>query len=206
MTSEKETPSTHVTVDMAQLASLIASTVKQVLDSQHGNASQKSLGETIGKSVAEGMAKHSRPKVSFGQYIKKVHSSTHPDPNFPDGPPLKREAWINGLRAERHQLSDTEINLLNRLSRTGRYVDRLVEVVVGQDGVEIRYNDSTTDHRNTNNSKWRTTAEMLELIVTAMDVENAEEAAEFEEKQEKKRRHFGDNKASREARAIAEAK
>ncbi len=69
MTSEKETPSTHVTVDMAQLASLIASTVKQVLDSQHGNTSQESLGETIGKSVAEGMAKHSRPKVSFARMV-----------------------------------------------------------------------------------------------------------------------------------------
>jgi hypothetical protein len=192
MASDKETPSTTVTVDMAQLAALIAATVKQTLDSQRGNATDDNLGQTIGQAVADGMAKHTRPKVPYGTYIKRVHSSMHPDPKFPDGPPLDKDIWINGLFQPKHQLTDAEIYLFNRLSRSGRYVDRLVEVVVGKDGVEIRYNDSSNDQRNENAGKWRTTVEMLELIVTAMDAENAEEREAYEEKVAKKAsRSFG---------------
>ena len=129
----------------------------------------------------------------------------HPDPNFPDGPPLKKEVFINGLRAEPHSLTDQEINLMNRLSRSGRYLDRLVEVIVGADGVEVRYNDKTNDQRNENAGKWRSTAEMLEQIVKVMDLENEEEAEAHAEKVAKKRA-FGDNKAYREAKALADSK
>ncbi len=207
MASDKETTPSTVTIDMAQLATLIAATVKQTLDSQRGNASDDSLGQTIGQAVADGMAKHTRPKVPYGTYIKRVHSAMHPDPNFPDGPKLLKDVFINGLPAMPSGLTDAELNLLNRLSRSGRYLDRLVEVIVGMDGIEIRYNDKTNDQRNENAGKWRTTVEMLEQIVTAMDAENAEEQAQHEERLEvKKRRSFGDNKAYREAKALADSK
>ena len=82
MASDKDTPTSTVTVDMAQLAALIAATVKQTLDSQRGNASEDSLGQTIGQAVAEGMAKHSRPKVPYGTYIKRAHRPA-PRPQLP---------------------------------------------------------------------------------------------------------------------------
>ena len=206
MASDKETtPSTTVTIDMAQLAALIAATVKQTLDSQRGNANDDSLGQTIGQAVADGMAKHTRPKVPYGHYIKKIHSSLHQDPNFPSGPPLQKEVFINGIHANEHGLLDSEINLLNRLSRSGRYIDRLVEVIVGADGLEIRYNDQTNDQRNENTGKWRSMTDLLTQVVAAMDLENTEEAEAHEEKVAK-RRAFGDNKAFREAKAAAAAK
>lgn len=201
------TPPGNISVNMEQLASLIAATVKQTLDSQRGNATDDSLGQTIGQAVADGMAKHTRPKVSFGNYIKRPHSIMHPDPKFPDGPPMAREIWINGLHQTASQLTDTEINLFNRLSRSGRYIDRLVEVVTGRDGVEIRYNDKTNDQRNENAGKWRSTVEMLEQIVKAQDAENREDEEAHEEKLAKKSgRSFGDTKAYREAKELADKK
>lgn len=213
MASEKETPSTQVTVDMAQLTQLIAASVAQVLKSQKDDLNQDGLGESIGNAVAAGMAKHSRPKVSYGQYIQHLHSALHTDPKFPNGPELKREAWFNGARAEQHSLLDAEINLLNRVTRSGRYIDRLVEVSVGLDAVEIRYNDKTNDQRNENAGKWRSITDLLTQVVAAMDAENEEEAAQREEAAEvraartkSKERSFGDNKAYREAKALADSK
>ena len=194
-------PSQPITIDVAQLTQLIAASVAQAIKANGDD----NLGQTIGQAVADGMAKHTRPKVSYGNYVKRVHSSLHPDPNFPDGPPLKKSVFINGIHAEKHNLLDEEINLLNRLSRSGRYIDRLVEVIVGADDLEVRYNDKTNDQRNENSTKWRNTVDMLQQIVTAMDLENAEEAEAHEEKLAK-RRAFGDNKAFREAKAAAAAK
>ncbi len=102
-------------------------------------------------------------------------------------------------------------------------MDRLVEVIVGMDGIEIRYNDKTNDQRNENAGKWRTTVDMLEQIVAAMDAENTEEKAQHDEMTERQRARvlakisaaevsaektstFGNNKAYREAKALADSK
>ena len=98
-------------------------------------------------------------------------------------------------------LTDREINLFNRLSRSGRFLNRLWEVQVSSDVVEVRYNNKTTDQRfelaNHGNQ-----VRQLETVVAEMDALNATEADEVEEKVEMRRR-FGNSKASREAREKA---
>ncbi len=185
----------HLTAD--QIKDMIADAIKA--DRQ---ASTREIGESMGAAVAAGMAKHTRPKVTYGEYARRAHSTTHPNPDFPNGPALLRETWINGHREEQAVLHDDEIDLFNRISRSGRFLNRLWEVQVSSDAVEIRYNNKTSDQRN--ELARHGDQNGLAKVVAEMDALNAVDADEVEEKVEMRRR-FGRGKATQSAYAKAEA-
>ena len=188
-----------ITISKAELASMIADAVAA---HKVNSPDFEAMGESIGAAVAAGMPKPPPRKVTFGEYQKRVHSSTHPDPLFPNGPPLKRQCYVNGDRALENVLTDAEINLLNQVTHSGRYVNRLVEVMCGQDEVHVRWNTKSNDQRNEAAQNWKSFEDLMRQVIAAQVIEDKEEEILQEEKQAR-RRHFGDTKASREAREKA---
>src|ERR1035437_3587304 len=193
----------RVLVSKADLTQMIADAVSAAQSNQPNFAQ---MGEAIGAAVSVGMAKATRKRKSYGEYIRTPHSTTHPDPAFPNGPVLRRETLINGWRAQTDMLHDREIDLLNRLTHSGRYLNRLVEVLVQLNGpeedVQIRWNTKTTDQRFDAARHWTDLEAMLDKIVTVQVEEDAEEALLKDEKQARRRISF-DSKTTRDARAQA---
>ncbi len=154
----------------------------------------------------EAMARNvPKRKVTIGEY----------DPRAPwqQGKPkaqkltLTRPCSQNGDSLNAAQLSNTEIALLNQIDRSGRYLDRLVEVIVRDEGVdemvEIRYAARTKDQMNAVASLVRNFGDMLRQIV---DAQKAEEAEMLASGAVVKRRAFGDTAAFREATARRKAR
>lgn len=107
------------------------------------------LGQVIGDAVAQGMAASApRRKVSIGEYDPK----TACQPDKTKTIKLTRVCFQNGAFIHAHVLYNDEIELLNGLTHSGRYIDRLVEVVLvpngAEDEVHINYNNKTNDQRN----------------------------------------------------------
>lgn len=168
-----------------------------------GMVNMADFASMIGGAVATAIdARDSKTrKVTFGEYQRRINAGRST---------LRRETFQNGFRLEEVQLSNAEIDLLNRISRTGRYIDRKVEVIVREDGadevVEIRYNNKTRDQMFELRNHFRDFADLLTQIVMKQDEENEEqEQREGRKRSEPSRRPFGDTKASREARAAAGA-
>lgn len=188
----------NITLSKSELQQMITDAIAEA----KGNSPDfAAMGESIGASVAAGMAKSERRKVTFGEYQKKPHSTTHPDPKYPNGPLLTHECWINGDRAVTSSLNDREITFLNQLTHSGRYINRLVEVMFGADEIRIHWNNKTNDQRNEAAKMWRSFEDMMGQIIAAQVVEDREEEVLIEEKQA--RRAFGNSKATREAREKA---
>lgn len=158
------------------------------------------MGQVIGAAVSQGIAANTRRKITIGEYnARGGNSPFHPDPKV--RVKMNRAYYNNGRIIELATAFDREVELLNQITHSGRYIDRLVEVVVTQDGSE-----ETVDFRFSNKSQYafelkgkaKDFTAILEQIVAAQTVER-EEREEFENNRSN-RRHFGDNKASREAR------
>jgi hypothetical protein len=167
-----------VTLSVADLKAMMTDAIAADR-AQHQDLSQ--MGQAIGAAVSAGMEKNARRKVPFGDYIRRVHTSTHPDPKFPNGPKLNRETLINGARADVNTLQDREITLLNQLTHSGRYLNRLVEVAVintgAEDEVQIRWNCGTSDQRaEVFPGVARNVVDMLEQIVKLQVEEDQDEA------------------------------
>ncbi len=190
--------SDQITVSKSELQAMINAAIAENKPATTAGLEPEQFATLIGTAVQQGMAKHQRPKVSYGEYIRRPHSSTHTDPKHPNGPTLTREVHVNGLRQDPAILTDSEINFYNRINRSGRFIDRLVEVRVDSDNVELRFNNKTVDQRNEIERK----GDMLALIVAEQDTLNAEDVEVQEEKVER-RRAFGQSKASRLAREAA---
>ncbi len=142
------------------------------------------LGEVIGKAVAQGINSTNRRKVTAGEYRLRGHSPFHPKPQK-DTPVLRRQTWQNGVWCNPTTLTDDEIALLNQITHSGRYIGdegtrRLVEVIVRTDGseeaVEIRFNVSTPDSQLELKGYVRNFADMLRQIVAEQKLEDAEAA------------------------------
>ncbi len=161
------------------------------------------LASLLGDAIAAGIAKAQPKKISFGQYDPK----TVFHPNKATAVKFTRVYYDNGHMISWETCFDKEAALLNRITHSGRYIDRLVEVQVvsegGDESVHLRYNNRTADQRFTNKGKWRDLTDMLEQIVKAQDEENAEDEMERVTRPAPRARHFGDNKNYREAVAKA---
>ncbi len=191
----------QITLSKLELQQMIADAIA----STRGNTPDFSeLGKSIGSAVAAGMPAPPPRKVTFGEYQKRVHSSTHPDPKFPNGPLLNKECWINGDRAVTTSLNDREINFLNKLTHSGRYLDRLVEVIVGQDEIRIHWNNKTADQRFELGKHAKSFEDLMSQII-AVQVEEDKEEEVIQEEKLARRRTFGQSKATRDAIAKAEA-
>lgn len=133
--SSAPAPSTLMTVDINQLAQLIATA-----------ASQMNVGVTAGlaEAIAKGIAGSQRRKVTIGEYVATATTSFHPTPG--KHLHLRYRAFQNGGECMESTLFDEEIDLLNRITHSGRYINRLVEVDFHDPGgedptIRINYNN-----------------------------------------------------------------
>jgi hypothetical protein len=121
-------------------------------------------------------------KIGIGEYDPR----TPWHPIKADAHKLTRTCFQNGHLLDDEQLFNEEIDALNRIVRSGRYLDRLVEVIVRDEGpdetVEIRFASRTADQRNAVQRLCRDFKDMLEQIVVAQQAEDAELIAMGENK------------------------
>lgn len=163
-----------------------------------GMVSMNDLASAIGASVASAMeARDSKGrKVTFGEFQRKRNVGKTK---------LTRHVFQNGFQLNPSRLKNNQIELLNRLNRTGRYIERKIEVLIREDGadefIEIRYANKSADQRMELRGYIRNFTDMLEQIVKEQDALNA--AQEDRDERKAERRPFGNTKASREARAAA---
>ena len=158
------------------------------------------FAEKITGGIAAGINEARPQKVTLGRYDPK----TPWQPDKTKTLRLKRATYQNGSRWNPGQLTNAEIRLANAITRSGRYLNRLVEVIVAQDGseetVEIRYKNRTIDERMDLKSAFRSLEELLQKIVTEQDEKLAEEGVL------KEARKAFSSKATEEARARAAAR
>jgi hypothetical protein len=198
------TPENLITVDANVLAQTIAAAVAQAMAANKPD--QADLGNTIGSAVASGIAATTRRKITFGEYdALGPRNSYHPKPKA-QTPVLKRSVWQNDTPLQPSTLFDREIELMNRITHSGRYFDRLVEVIFNEDDVYIRYNNKTADQRFELKNHFRSLIELLEEVVKVQEAEDKEaklvaeeQLAERQKREAAKERHFGSGKATREA-------
>lgn len=151
----------------------------------------------ITSGIAAGINEARPQKVTAGQYDPK----TPFHPNKKTAKKLTRTVYQNGARIQASRLFDREIELLNRITRSGRYLNRLIEVIVRQDGadevVELRYKNRTIDDRMEHKLAYRDLTDMLTKIVAEQDKLLAEEG------QVRESRKSFSTAATREARERA---
>lgn len=159
------------------------------------------LGKAIGDAVAAGIAATTRRKVTAGEYAAR------PDNPFnPRRVRLKRESYQNGIRMQSTSLTVKEIQLLNQITHSGRYINRLVAVLVSEnegaeEEVDIRWNNKTRDQQMNFKGEVRSFEELLEKVVAAQKEEDELER----QRQHPPRQHFG-GQATQDARKAAESR
>lgn len=155
------------------------------------------FADKITSGITAGINEARPKKVAMGQYDPKSPFQ----PNKKLSKRLVRASYQNGTRLNPAQLYNSEIELLNRISRSGRYINRLIEVIVRQDGadetVEIRYKNKTIDERMEHRGAYNSLRDMLEKIVAEQDALIAEEVGH------KEARKMFSSAATREAREKA---
>ena len=134
------------------------------------------LASMIGQQVAAAVtAAQPVKRMTFGEYQRRAKKGRSK---------LSRVCWNNGILMQESVLSNREIELLNAITHTGRYVNRLVEVIVRDEGadevVEIRWN-MKRDAQFELKGQARHFCDILEQVVSAQ----AEERAAAEAKEER---------------------
>jgi hypothetical protein len=130
------------------------------------------LGSAIAKGISE--AKPKNRYKTIGEYARDEAKGRKK---------LTRPVFQNGMPITERVLTNTEIDLANRVKHSGRYIDRRVEAVVmanqvGEvEGIDFRYSNRTPDQRSENKNYWRNFEDMLQQIVTAQEAEAAKEQA-----------------------------
>lgn len=163
------------------------------------------IGDAVGKALA---ANGPRRRLTFGEYKNRGgYNAFHPTKATEKTLNPRRMYSQNGFNLHNDSLHDKEIELLNKITHSGRYINRIVEVIVSQNGadqevVEIRFPCKTPDQRIEMKGLARNFIDMLEQITTTQN-EEREEAEVVEEAKKEQRRKFGEGKASREAREKA---
>ena len=159
--------------------------------------------QQMSQGIAAGINEARPQKVTMGRYDPR----TPWQPDKRKAHKLRRTTFQNGAMLNPNQLNNTEIDLLNRLNRSGRYLDRLIEVLVRDEGsdevVELRYKNRTTDDRLAHRGAYSSLADMLQKIVTEQDALNEADGI-LKEERKAKRESFS-TAATREARARAAA-
>jgi hypothetical protein len=117
------------------------------------------------EGIKSGFQATVRPKVTIGEYAARNRRRVR----------LNKEVYQNGGPVKEHQLSEKEIEWLNKLHRPGRYLDRKVEVIVKNDDSEntviwLRYSDKSPDQRIDNKSRFRDFEDLVKKCVLEQDV------------------------------------
>ena len=100
------------------------------------------LGKAVGDAVAEGMARNLPRKVTVGEYMRRTTQGR---------PKLTRVCFQNGREMQPQSLTAEEIQLLNRITRPGRYLGNHIEVETkneqGREILNLAYDNKTVDQR-----------------------------------------------------------
>lgn len=167
-TKDLEKPDEPDTIDMTGPVTM-ASLIKLL------GASSGVQNELLVRAFSDAMKQNApRRKITMAEYDPKT--PWHPKKS--EALKLTRVCFQNGFTLNADQLSNREIELLNRIDRSGRYIDRLVEVILRDDGsedtVEIRYRNKTNDQKNDIARHVRSLEDMLTQIVAAQEQAEAE--------------------------------
>ena len=208
---QKDTTSESVERIVLTPDELKAIVAQQVAEALKGALIQPATGlnsAEIGKAIADGIAANSpRRKVTIGEYLQRPHSSTHPEGDGLQKTFKKRQYFQNGVPLQFSTTWDQEIQLLDQITHSGRYIDRLVEVIVGRDEdsgdevVHVRWNNKR-DKALELKQRAKDFPEILRQILAAQKEERADQEAEAELRKES-RRKFGSSRATQEAIAAA---
>lgn len=190
-------------VSTPDLVQMVTAAVMAALATQPQHALiADNIGTVIGNAVAEGMTRNQRRKITVGEYVARLKAGR---------PEMARRFYQNNVEMlpGDWRITPAEITLLNKINRTGRYINRLVEVVLGQDGTEevvhFRFNNRKPDHQFALMAAGvRDFETMLQMIVEAQAVENAADEADREERSTR-RRAWGNRKDTRAAETAASA-
>jgi len=135
--------------------------------------------DAFAKALAAAFAATQGPKkVTIGEYQRKHARKVK----------LLRDYTQNGHQLQLQQLSDEQVKLLNRITRSGQYIKNRVRVVVQNEAqafesqsVHIVYSDATADQRSENAKLFRDFTDLVKQIVDEQDVieENAKLDREF---------------------------
>ena len=125
----------------------------------------ETIGQQIADGITQGLAQMAPKRIKPGSALF--------DPKSPfrskKGPRLRGSLYQNGILCNEDQMYDAEITLANQINTSGRYINRLVEVILSDDAgvrvVLIKYPDKTIDQRMENKNHWRSFQELLEIIV-----------------------------------------
>lgn len=203
-----------IMVDANVLAQTIAAAVAQAMASVQAasQGNQADFGKSIGDAVAQGIAATTRRKVTFGEYDALGPRNSYHPKSKAETPVLKRQAWQNDTPLMENTLFDREILLLNRITHSGRYLDRKVEIIFNDDAVYIRYNNKTADQRFELKNYFQSLIGLLELVVKEQEAEDKaakelqeDQLAERQKREAAKERHFGRGQNTLDAVAKAAA-
>jgi hypothetical protein len=209
-TTPAETPNSNmVTMDANTLAATIAAAVAQAMAAVQPQ--QATNHEALGAAIADGISKSSRRKVTNGEYALRGPRNYYHPKSKAETPVLKRELFQTGIPVPPDTLLDREIELLNRVTHSGRYCNRLVEVVFSPDAIDVRYNNKTPDQRFELKNYFRSFEELMEIVVRQQEEEDRQAKELDEDKQAERRKReeakekfsFGNSKAAKEAREKA---
>ena len=113
-----------ISLSVEQLQAIINSAVTAAIQAT-GNQ-----GANLSDAIAAMNRNAPRRKVTAGEYDPK----TFVQPDKGKTLKLNRDCYQNGTPMYAENLSNPEIALLNRITHSGRYLNRVVEVVVASNG------------------------------------------------------------------------
>jgi len=131
----------------------------------------------IGSAIAGSMQKMG-PKRYKKAFTAEYDPKTWAQPDQTKALKLNRPCFQNGCWMNPNSMNNAEIRALNSITHSGRYLNRLVEVSVRQNGsedeVHLTYNSKTPDQRIMLKGEARNLAELLQKIVETQTEERAE--------------------------------
>jgi len=129
------------------------------------------LGQAVAQGVSQAMPARPAERMTFGQYQKRLNAGRSK---------MRRPYFENGIHQEGLVLSNVEIDLLNQIDRTGRYINRMVECIVRSEGadevLELRWN-TKRDAMFELKGHARNFEDILRQIVEAQKVEREADEA-----------------------------
>jgi hypothetical protein len=135
----------------------------------------QNIADQIAAGIAAGINEARPKKITIGQF----NGATPWQSDKRTAKKLNMTWLQNGARMPEKRMNNKEIALLNQIHRSGRYIDRLVEVIVREEGNdklgELRYKNASIDDRMNFRSNVRNLEHMLQQIVdeqTRLDEED----------------------------------
>lgn len=170
MSKQKDTPVEPTDAEIAAQEAEINQLTESAKPQGMWTISKEEFADALGQGIARALAEHQPKKKSFGQYVREMAKK------FPKKR-LLRPAMLNGAPVQDFVLSNPEIDYLNKITRSGHYIQRKVQVIVRNEGldfaeqsIEIRYSDKSIDQRFENKGLWRNFEDLLRQVVAEQEV------------------------------------